>query len=271
MKKTKSYFRTLTIAGSDSGGGAGIQADLKTFSALGCFGMSVITALTAQNTKGVKGIYSVDPEFVLLQIEAVLEDIGTDAVKTGMLSDECIIAAVAQGLRRFGIKNLVIDPVMIAKGGDQLLKHEALCLLKKELFPLAAIVTPNIPEAEALSGLAISDSADMAKAAESILRLGPQAVVVKGGHLETGENIDVLMLQGGGKMEFHGKPFATPNKHGTGCTFSAAITALLARGRKIPAAVEEAKEYINEAIAAGADYKTGSGWGPVHHFHKFWK
>jgi hydroxymethylpyrimidine/phosphomethylpyrimidine kinase len=270
MTIPKRYFRALTIAGSDSGGGAGIQADIKTFSALGVYGMSVITALTAQNTKGLKGVCCIDPEFVYLQMEAVLEDIGADAVKTGMLCNDGVIDAVAKGIKRFGVKNLVIDPVMLAKDGRELLETPAVEALKTELLPLAAVVTPNIPEAEHMSGLPIRAKADMARAAEKILAFGPRAVVIKGGHLENGENEDLLMLANGKIMEFGGSMLSTPNKHGTGCTFASAIAALLAKGKKIPDAVKGAKEYINLAIAAGSGYKTGAGWGPVHHFHEFW-
>lgn len=260
--------RALTIAGSDSGGGAGIQADLKTFAALGVYGMSVLTSITAQNTVGVQGIYDLPPEFVGLQIDSVLTDIGADAVKTGMLSNTKIIALVAEKLRRHQVENLVIDPVMIAKSGDPLLREEAHVTLIHDLFPLAKVVTPNLHEAKVLSRLPISSLEEMREAAKAIHRLGPQNVVVKGGHLR-GESVD-LLYDGHQFLEFPGPRLETKNDHGTGCTFASAIAAGLAKGHDLPNAVRAAKEYITQALQGAIDWHLGQGHGPVHHFFALW-
>ena len=269
-KSDKKYYRTLTIAGSDSGGGAGIQADLKTFSANGCYGMSVITALTAQNTVGVSGIHAVPVDFVRQQLQAVLSDIGCDAVKIGMLFSPQLIAAVAEQLRLFDVKHIVLDPVMIAQSGDKLLQDEAIDALKKELIPLADIITPNLPEASVLLGREI-DSADMlGDAARQLCQLGCASVLIKGGHLDSGESDDCLYL--GERDELIVLParrVATRNNHGTGCTLSSAITAGIARGYTMEKAVRQAKEYISGAISGGAPYTLGKGHGPVHHFFRF--
>jgi hydroxymethylpyrimidine/phosphomethylpyrimidine kinase len=270
----KKYYRALTIAGSDSGGGAGIQADLKTFSALGCYGMSAITALTAQNTVAVTGIYEVDAQFVGCQIDAVLDDIGVDAVKIGMLSSPEIIAVVAERLRRYGIDNVVLDPVMVAKSGDKLLREEAVLALKEELFPLASIITPNIPEAEVLTGQPITCRADLMTAALLLAEMGPRAVLVKGGHLtDTGSDDFLLEKTKDSPLEhwYESPRIASGNTHGTGCTLSSAIAAYLAKGETMRDAVAKAKEYITGAIDAGAAYKLGEGHGPVHHFYEFWQ
>lgn len=261
-------YRALTIAGSDSGGGAGIQADLKTFAALGVYGMSVLTSITAQNTVGVQGIYDLPPEFVGLQIDSVLTDIGADAVKTGMLSNTKIIALVAEKLRRYQVENLVIDPVMIAKGGDPLLREEAHVTLVHDLFPLAKVVTPNLHEARVLSRLPISNLEEMKEAAKAIHRLGPQNVVVKGGHLER-ESVD-LLYDGRQFLELPGPRLETKNDHGTGCTFASAIAAGLAKGQDVPTAVKAAKEYITQALQGAIDWQLGQGHGPVHHFFALW-
>jgi len=256
--------RALTIAGSDSGGGAGIQADLKTFTAFRVFGMSVLTSVTAQNTVGVLGIHDLDPDFVYLQMKAVLEDIGIDAAKTGMLSNAGIIEAVARGVRDFGIDVLVVDPVMVAKSGDPLLAPEAVDALKEEILHLALVLTPNIPEAEKLSGIEIRSIGDMEEAARAISSLGPRAVLVKGGHLRGQEALDLLYADG----EFHrfsSPRFETRNTHGTGCTYSAAIAANLALGRDIVSAIGIAKNYIAGAIKNSFDL--GKGHGPLNHFH----
>jgi hydroxymethylpyrimidine/phosphomethylpyrimidine kinase len=269
----KKYYRVLTIAGSDSGGGAGIQADLKTFSALGCYGLSAITALTAQNTVAVTGILEVEPQFVGCQIDAVLNDIGVDAVKIGMLSSPEIIAVVAECLRRYRIGNIILDPVMVAKSGDKLLRDEAVQALKEELFPLASIVTPNMPEAEALTGRAITCRADLMTAADFLSDMGPRAVLVKGGHLtDSGSDDFLLEIKDAGRLHhwFESRRIASDNTHGTGCTLSSAIAAYLAKGETVRDAVAKAKEYITGAISAGAAYKLGEGHGPVHHFFKFW-
>lgn len=273
--KQKQYFRALTIAGSDSGGGAGIQADLKTFAALGCYGMSVPVALTAQNTVKVAGIFPVEPDFVSLQIDAVMEDIGVDAVKIGMLGDVGIIGAVAAGLEKYRPPNVVLDPVMVAKSGDKLLKDDAVEDLKRTLFPLADVITPNLFEAEVLLGHRVTTTQQMEDAGRELLGLGPRAVVVKGGHAESkSESPDCLVLrEEGGEILvewFESPRIDTANTHGTGCTFSSAIAAHLARGRPIRDAVSNAKAYISRAVEAGAAYRIGNGHGPVHHFHQWW-
>jgi len=259
--------RALTIAGSDSGGGAGIQADLKTFTAFGVFGMSVLTSITAQNTQSVLGISDLPPDFVELQIDAVLTDIGVDAAKTGMLSNEGIILSIASRIRKYNIEKLVIDPVMRAKGGDALLRREAERALIEELLPLAFIVTPNLPEAEALSGMKISSVEDMREAAKRIKSFGPKYVLVKGGHLDwSREAIDVL-YDGKGFYEFSAPRIETKNTHGTGCTYSAAICALLAKGIDVLESVGQAKDYVTEAIRRS--FCLGKGHGPLNHFWKF--
>lgn len=259
--------RALTIAGSDSGGGAGIQADLKTFAALGVYGMSAIAALTAQNTVGVRGIVEVDPAFVSLQIRAVVEDIGVDAVKTGMLSSAAIIKQVAKDVRELGLQRLVVDPVMVAKGGDRLLRTDAVEAMMMELFPLALVVTPNLHEVAALTGLEVSSEAEMKAAARAIKAMGPQYVVIKGGHL-SGAPLD-LLFDGSGFRPYVNTRYDTPHTHGTGCTFASAITAGLARGFAVAEAVARAKSYITAAIRQGIPL--GRGHGPVHHFHNLYR
>jgi len=267
----KSHFRTLTIAGSDSGGGAGIQADLKTFSALGCFGMSAITALTAQNTRVVTGIFPVPPEFIAQQMDAVLDDIGVDAVKIGMLHSPEVIETVAQKLVEKKCPNIVLDPVMISKSGDKLLLDDAINALKKYLIPLASIITPNLPEASVLLGRRVETFGDMPKAARDLSLLGSANVLVKGGHLTQESCCDLLYQKKNNTItEFPEKRINTPNSHGTGCTLSSAIAANLAKGVDIETAVNNAKTYITGAIIAGADYQTGKGHGPVHHFYDLW-
>ncbi|MCC7104543.1 MAG: bifunctional hydroxymethylpyrimidine kinase/phosphomethylpyrimidine kinase [Chloroflexi bacterium] len=258
--------RALTIAGSDSGGGAGIQADLKTFSALGVYGASVLTAITAQNTIGVTGIHEIPREMIEAQIDAVLADIGADAVKTGMIASSEIIDAVAERVQRHGVTRLVVDPVMVAKSGDSLLHPSAVETLRRRLIPLAAVVTPNLPEAETLTGRAIATLAEMRDAAQAIADLGARAVVVKGGHL-AGPAIDVL-FDGQHFHELSAERVQTRNTHGTGCTFASAIAAFLARGETVPLAVAQAKEYLTGAIRNA--YDVGAGHGPVHHFWRWW-
>jgi hydroxymethylpyrimidine/phosphomethylpyrimidine kinase len=254
--------RALTIAGSDSGGGAGIQADLKTFSALGVYGASVITAITAQNTLGVRAIHDVPAEVVAAQIDAVLEDIGADAAKTGMLSSAEIIATVADRLRAHRLAALVVDPVMVAKSGDRLLREDAVQALREQLLPLAAVVTPNAPEAEVLSGIEVVDAASAREAARRICDLGPALVVVKGGHLD-GDTSDDLVWDGRNFEVLSGPRIATPHTHGTGCTFSAAIAAGLARGLAPMDAAREARAYLQGAIEHAEPL--GHGHGPVNH------
>jgi hydroxymethylpyrimidine/phosphomethylpyrimidine kinase len=255
--------KALTIAGSDSGGGAGIQADLKTFAALGVYGSSVVTAVTAQNTRGVFAVAEVPEEVIALQIDVVLEDIGAAAAKTGMLSSASIVQTVAGRLEAWGVEMLVVDPVMVAKGGHPLLQPPAVAAVKEHLLPLALVVTPNIPEAEVLSGISI-DSPDAARdAARAIGALGPRWVVIKGGHL-AGDATD-LVYDGEHFAEFSARRIDTPNTHGTGCTFSAATAALLARGLPPLEAIEAAKIWLTGAIRES--YAIGDGHSPVNHFY----
>jgi hydroxymethylpyrimidine kinase/phosphomethylpyrimidine kinase len=253
--------RALTIAGSDSGGGAGIQADLKVFMALGCHGMSAVTALTAQNTTGVTGIHEVPAEFVIAQIDAVSSDIGVDAAKTGMLASAPIVSAVAKSVAANDIGPLVVDPVFVSKSRDRLLAEDAVAALKNELFPLAAVITPNLFEASALVGEDITTRNEMAAAARALHALGPRAVLVKGGHLEGDEAVDVL-FDGDVVTEVSGPRFDTKDTHGTGCALSAAIAARLAHGDSIEDAVRAAKNFVSGAIEHGL--RIGRGWGPVN-------
>jgi hydroxymethylpyrimidine/phosphomethylpyrimidine kinase len=260
----------LTIAGSDSGGGAGIQADLKTFAALGTYGCSVITALTAQNTRAVTAIHEVPADFVSAQLDAVFDDIEIAAVKIGMLASSAIIEAVAAGLERHAARNVVLDPVMVAKSGDRLLRPDAVAALKARLLPLATVITPNLPEAGDLLGLeAPRDEAGMIAAAEGLRALGPRAVLVKGGHMEEADSIDILD-DGGEPLTLVAPRVATANTHGTGCTLSSAIAALLGRGLPLREAVRDAKAFLTAAIAAADRLQVGHGHGPVHHFHAWW-
>jgi hydroxymethylpyrimidine/phosphomethylpyrimidine kinase len=254
--------RALTIAGSDSGGGAGIQADLKTFSAFGVYGASAITAITAQNTVGVFAIHDVPAGVVAAQIDAVLDDIGADAAKTGMLSSPEIIETVADRLRAHGVTALVVDPVMVAKSGDRLLREDAVRSLRELLLPLAAVVTPNAPEASVLAGIEVVDAASAREAARRIHALGPRLVVVKGGHLD-GATSDDLVFDGRNFEVLSGRRVATRHTHGTGCTFSAAIAACLARGLEPMDAAREARVYLQGAIENAEPL--GTGHGPVNH------
>jgi hydroxymethylpyrimidine/phosphomethylpyrimidine kinase len=253
----------LTIAGSDSGAGAGIQADLKTFGALGVYGLTVITAITAQNTIGVRAVQEIEPGVVAAQLDAVAEDFEIAALKTGMLSSAAIIEVVAQGIRRHRLAPLVIDPVMVAKSGDRLLRQDAVDALRQSLLPLARVVTPNIPEAEVLSGLTIRTVDDRIAAAQRIQTFGAEAVVVKGGHVAADPVIDLLVDHDGVK-EFSAPRVATNQTHGTGCTFSAAITAGLARGLDLSAAVGEARSYVSRGLRDAPGL--GHGHGPLQHF-----
>ncbi len=266
----KQYHRVLTIAGSDSGGGAGIQADLKTISAHHCYGMSVITALTAQNTVGVSAIHPVPIDFVEAQLDAVLEDIGTDAIKIGMLFSPELIGAVAQRLRQYRAQNIVLDPVMVAQSGDRLLQNDAIAALKAELIPLADLITPNLPEASVLLDREIGNLHELEDAAYDLVQLGCPNVLIKGGHLEEGDSDDLLYLGEDRKLiRLAEERIATTNNHGTGCTLSSAIASGLAQGLNLESAVRRAKEYITGAIASGAEYLLGKGHGPVDHFYRF--
>jgi hydroxymethylpyrimidine/phosphomethylpyrimidine kinase len=260
----KKVYKALTIAGSDSGGGAGIQADLKTFQELKVFGMSALTAVTAQNTLGVQGVYPLSVEAVKQQIESIGTDLGTDAVKTGMLFSSEIIQAVAEKIKQFGWKNIVVDPVMIAKGGAPLLQDEAVSALKNDLLPLATVITPNIPEAEVLTEISIRTLEDRQKAAKRLHELGVKYVVIKGGHDE-GESEAVDLLYDGEEFSyFKSKRLETKNTHGTGCTFAAAITAELAKGSNVKEAVQTAKDFIQAAIEN--ELGIGHGHGPTNHW-----
>jgi hydroxymethylpyrimidine/phosphomethylpyrimidine kinase len=252
----------LTIAGSDSGGGAGIQADLKTFAAHGVYGASVLTAITAQNTLGVHAWEAVSTGLVVQQIEAVLADIGADAIKIGMLANAEIVAAVARTLSMRTNRSIVVDPVMIAKGGDRLLEAGAVAALKSQLLPLARIVTPNIPEAEALAEMPIRSQDDMLEAGERIRRLGPRVVLVKGGHGQGPESIDIASTAGG-SFEIRGPRLPGRHTHGTGCTLSSAIAANLAKGLDDEAAIRAARDYLAGAIRHAP--QIGSGHGPLNH------
>jgi len=265
-RQPASIPRALTIAGSDSGGGAGIQADLKTFSAFRVYGASVLTAVTAQNSVGVHGIVNVPPEFVARQLDAVLGDIGADAAKTGMLSTTAIIRAVADRLRAHRVERLVVDPVMLAKSGDPLLEPDARQALVEAILPLALVATPNLLEAAALAGFPVGDLEQMEAAARRIHALGPAWVLVKGGHLK-GEPID-LLFDGRTVTRLTAERVPTPHTHGTGCTYSAAIAAGLARGAAVPEAVAEAKRYVTAAIRAG--FALGRGVGSLRHFIERW-
>ncbi|MFW6076873.1 MAG: bifunctional hydroxymethylpyrimidine kinase/phosphomethylpyrimidine kinase [Hyphomicrobiales bacterium] len=260
----------LTIAGSDSSGGAGIQADLKTFAALGVYGASVVTALTAQNTTGVTAVHEAPPEFVAAQLDAVFSDLDVAAVKIGMLGGAAVIEAVAAGLEKRRPRWIIIDPVMVAKGGDRLLADDAVAALRETLIPLAHLITPNLPEAGVLlDEPAARDRQGMQVQAERLLRLGPQAVLLKGGHL-AGDTSPDLLHDGRDATWLEAARHETRNTHGTGCTLSSAIAAQLALGQSLADAVSAAKTYLGRAIAGADQVPVGHGHGPVHHFHRLW-
>jgi hydroxymethylpyrimidine/phosphomethylpyrimidine kinase len=260
----------LTIAGSDSSGGAGIQADLKTFAALGVYGASVITALTAQNTTGVRGIHQVPADFVTAQIDAVFADLDIKAVKIGMVAQRATIAAVAAGLARWSPKHIVLDPVMVATSGDHLLGKDAVTSLRDDLIPRASLITPNLPEAAALLNEPVADSeAAIARQGERLLVMGCGAVLIKGGHGQGSESIDYLFT-GGPAIALAAPRIATRNTHGTGCSLSSAIAAGLAKGENLESSVRAAKAWISAAIEAADRLEVGHGHGPVHHFHRFY-
>jgi hydroxymethylpyrimidine/phosphomethylpyrimidine kinase len=259
------YPRVLSIAGSDSGGGAGIQADLKTFSALGCFGMTAITALTAQNTCGVRAIHGVPPQMLRDQIDAVMEDIGADAVKIGMLHAPEIVRTVAEAIDRHALKNVVFDPVMVATSGAVLIDQSAIDVLVQELFPRVTVITPNLDEAALLVGRPLHSVEDMEQAAQELLGKGARAVLLKGGHLPGDTVIDLLMTAGGETFRMEAPRIQSPNSHGTGCTLSSAIAAHLALGATLIDAMEHARTYVRGALLAGAIVRTGKGSGPLNH------
>lgn len=268
----KRYKTALTIAGSDSSGGAGIQADIKTFSALGCYAMSVITALTAQNTTGVRAIHAVPPEFAAEQLEAIFTDIPPDSVKIGMLYSAELIETVARMLTRHHARNIVLDPVMAAQSGDSLLQEDAVEAVKTHLMPMASVVTPNVPEAEILLGRRITNVAGMEKAARDLAAFESKSILVKGGHMEDFESTDILFVPSQNRLvPIQGARVNTRNNHGTGCTLSSAIASFLAHGLPLEEAVLKAKDYLTSAMEAGAAYEIGKGHGPVHHFHRLWK
>ena len=266
-ERVRTVPAALTIAGSDSGGGAGIQADLKTFAALGVYGTSAVTAITAQNTTGVTAVHEIPPADITAQIDAVITDIGADAVKTGMLSSSAIVGVVADALRRHGVQKVVMDPVMVAKSGDILLRNDAVRTLREQLLPLATVVTPNIPEAETLVGFEIASLDDMRRAAEQIVGMGAGSVVVKGGHLD-GPATDIF-YDGTEFWEFSVGRIDTVNTHGTGCTFASAVAAGIARNFTLVDAVAQAKEYVTEAIRSS--FTIGQGHGPLNHFYRSWQ
>jgi hydroxymethylpyrimidine/phosphomethylpyrimidine kinase len=260
----------VTIAGSDSSGGAGIQADLKTFSALNVYGASIVTALTAQNTRGVAAIHDVPPEFITAQIDAVFSDLAVNAVKIGMLSRPEAILAVAAGLDRYRQTLVVLDPVMVATSGDRLLAPDAVAVLKRDLFPRALVITPNLAEAAALLGAPLAQSeTEMRAQAQQLLTLGTNAVLIKGGHASGPLSVDLLVTRDA-VARLIGPRVETKNTHGSGCTLSAAIAAGLAKGQRLAEAAADAKNYVSEAIGAADELNVGQGHGPVHHFHAWW-
>jgi len=257
-------YKALTVAGSDSGGGAGIQADLKTFQELGVYGMSAVTVVTAQNTLGVQGVYPQPISAVEAQIDSVLSDIGADAMKTGMLYSEEIIRLTADKVKQYGVKNVVVDPVMIAKGGTPLLRPEAMDALRQELLPLAKVITPNVPEACELCGVPrVTTPDEMEEAARRLLEFGPEYVLLKGGHMSGDQSVDLLMGRNGEKLRFTAPRVSTKHTHGTGCTLSAAIAAGLAAGKSVELAVGTAKVFITAAIESAL--AIGGGIGPTDH------
>ena len=265
----KEYCKILSIAGSDSGGGAGIQADIKAISACGCYAMTAITAITAQNTLGVSAIHPVPADMVREQVISVLSDIGADAVKTGMLYSAEIVEAIAGALKETGTTNLVVDPVMVATSGSRLIKDETVSTLIRLLFPLATLITPNIPEAGTILGRELKTQSDLAQAAKEISDISGSAVLLKGGHFDDREIVDILYEPSSGFSYYKTDYVDTPNTHGTGCTLSAALASYLGKGKTVREAVDAAKKYLDKAIRTGAEYRLGRGSGPLHHFHEF--
>ena len=261
--------RALTIAGSDSSAGAGIQADLKTFAAFGVYGMSAVTAITAQNTVEVRDVLPMPPAVVASQVDAVLSDIGADAVKTGMLANAEIIAVVAERLRAHSVEKLVVDPVMVASHGEPLLEADAVATLIRELLPLALLATPNLPEAEMLTNRSINSWEEAKSAARQIVEMGARSVLIKGGHFDSDRNATDLFFDGSGYRDFTAVRIDTTSTHGTGCTLSAAIAAGLAKGLAVTDAVALGKSYVTLAMQHA--YPVGSGHGPLHHFYRYWQ
>lgn len=259
----------MTIAGSDSGGGAGIQADLKAFSACGCYGMSAITALTAQNTVGVTDIYPVSVAFLEAQLRAVLDDIGVDAIKIGMLHSTEVIECVAAIIKEYGCGKVVLDPVMVATSGAKLIEDDAIAALREILFPVVQLITPNVPEAQLIAGQEIAGAESLRVVAHALSEEYGLAVLLKAGHLH-GEYLEDVLVVADREHRYRQQRLATRNTHGTGCTLSSAIASFWARGFALAEAVEKAEEYLHGAIAGGAGYSLGQGHGPVHHFHQVW-
>lgn len=266
------YPRVLTIAGSDSGGGAGIQADIKTISANGCYAASAITAITVQNTLGVTGVHAVPVETIEQQIEAVISDIGVDAIKIGMMHSSEVVQGVSRQLDKFGVKNVVVDPVMVSTSGHRLIEEEAIASLMADLLPRARVITPNIPEAEILlGGVKLERQSELPEAARALAEKSNTSVLLKAGHLTEDKLVDIFYDVEDGKLyELPSVRVYTKNTHGTGCTMSSALASHLALGKSLPEAAAAAKQYINDAIVAGKDYEIGHGFGPVKHFFKFW-
>jgi hydroxymethylpyrimidine/phosphomethylpyrimidine kinase len=262
---THQYARVLSIAGSDSGGGAGIQADLKTFSALGCYGMTAVTALTAQNTLGVQSIHGVPAAFLKTQLQSVLDDIGVDAVKIGMLHSPEVVEVVAWAIDHYGLKQVVLDPVMVATSGDRLIAEETVAVLVRELFPRVQLITPNLDEASLLLQQPLTAVDQLHNAAQALLDMGAKAVLLKGGHLPGDLLCDVLQTPGSDAVVFEATRIHSRNVHGTGCSLSSAIAAHLASGKTMADAVAAARAFIHRAIADGAGVKTGEGHGPLNH------
>ncbi|MDE3719974.1 bifunctional hydroxymethylpyrimidine kinase/phosphomethylpyrimidine kinase [Nocardiopsis sp. N85] len=266
-----SAYNIVSIAGSDPSGGAGIQADLKAFSAHGTFGMSVVTALTAQSTRGVTGVHPVPADFVVRQMDTLFSDATVHAVKIGMLGTAEVTKAVAGAIDRHGLRGVVVDPVMVAKSGDRLLETSAIEALRTELLPRADLITPNLPEAaDLLDEPEATDPAGMRDQARRLLEMGPRRVLLKGGHLTGGESVDVLVSRDADPREFSAPRVATRNTHGTGCTLSASIAALLPQRPDAATAVADAKAYLTEALRRADEIDAGHGQGPVHHFHAWW-
>lgn len=267
----KQYQRVLAIAGSDSGGGAGIQADIKTISALGCYAATAITAVTVQNTQGVSDVHPVPCPIIQAQAEAVISDIGVDAIKIGMLHSSEVVRTIAHVLRSHSVPAVVLDPVMVSTSGHRLIEESAVESLVKELMPLATVITPNIPEAEILLGHTITSQEELPAAARELAQRCGTSVLLKAGHLDSERLVDILFnIKDESLTELPSVRIDTPNTHGTGCTLSSALTASLAKGLSLTEAAFAAKRYINEAIIAGAEYTIGHGHGPVHHFHHLW-
>jgi len=271
MKNIQHYKKALTIAGSDSSGGAGIQADLKTFAANGVYGMSAITAITAQNTEGVRDIHPIPIKILESQIAAVMDDIGADAVKIGMLHSSEVIQTVLDALKKYQMENVVLDPVMVATSGDKLLRDEAIETLIKDLLPAASVITPNIPEAEIILEKKIKTEEDFQNAARELSQTGAKSVLLKSGHFKGGELSDIFYITSKDELiEMPFKRIETKNTHGTGCTLSSAVASWLALGYPLKEAIQKGMEYTHQAIFEGSAYQIGKGHGPVHHFYKFW-